>query len=91
MGDYKAKDNPAPIADIGIWLDLIEFCSGTGIGLSVYIIIFTSNKLQSIMPDLPDSYLIISAFIFQHILFGIKILLAEVIEDVPEWINDDEE
>ena len=91
MGDYKAKDNPAAIADIGIWLDLLEFCSSTGIGLSVYIIIFTSTKLQTIMPDWPASYAIIAAFIFQHILFGIKILLAETIDDVPEWINDDEE
>ena len=64
MGEYKAKDNPAPIADIGIWLDILEFCSGTGIGMSVYIIIYTSTKLQTIMPEWPESYAVIAAFIF---------------------------
>ena len=43
MGEYKRKDTPAAILDIGIWLDLLEFCSSTGIGLSVYIIIFASR------------------------------------------------
>ena len=45
MGEYKAKLKPQAIADIGIWLDLLEFCSSTGIGLSVYIIIFASTQL----------------------------------------------
>ena len=31
----------------------------------------------------------IAAFVFQHILLGIKLILAEAIDDVPEWVPDD--
>ena len=53
MGEYKRKDGPAGILDIGLWLDLLEFCSGCGIGLSAYIIIFTSKELENVVPSIP--------------------------------------
>ena len=89
MGEYKQKDHPAAALDIGIWLDLLEFSSGAGIGLSAYIIIFTSTQLAVIAPDQPASHAILAAFVFQHLLFGVKLLLAEVIDDVPKWVADD--
>ena len=90
MGEYKAKDKPAAALDIGLWLDLLEFCSAAGIGLSVYIIIYASKQLQEVA-NVPASHAIIAAFVFQHVLFGIKVLLGEVIDDVPGWVADDAE
>ena len=34
---------------------------------------------------------VILAFVFQHVLFGVKVLLGEVIDDVPGWVSDDAE
>lgn len=89
MGQYKQKDHPSAALDIGIWLDLLEFSSGAGIGLSAYIIIFTSTQLTEIDPEQPESHAVLAAFIFQHLLFGLKMLLAEFIDDSPEWVTKD--
>ena len=40
---------------------------------------------------MPLSHAVIAAFVFQHVLFGIKVLLGEVIDDVPGWVTDDVE
>ena len=43
MSEYKKKNEPAAIIDIGIWMDLLEFISQLGILVCMYIIVFTSR------------------------------------------------
>ena len=52
MSEYKKKNEPAPILDIGIWMDLLEFIGNIGIVVCMYMIMFTSKKLDTIDPDL---------------------------------------
>ena len=40
---------------------------------------------------MPLSHAVIAAFVFQHVLFGIKTLLGEVIDNVPGWVAEDAE
>ena len=43
MSEYKRKDSPKNILDIGIWMDILEFVSNLGIVVCMYIIIFSSK------------------------------------------------
>ena len=53
MSEYKKKNDPAPILDIGIWMDLLEFISKLGIVVCMYIIMFTSKELHNGTFSLP--------------------------------------
>ena len=88
MSEYKQKDSPAPQKDIGIWMDLLDFISNLGILVCVYIVIFTSEKLTYKMPY-DDHTMYIIAFGILHLIFAIKWILAEIIEDEPEWVGED--
>ena len=90
MSQYKKKNEPEPILDIGIYMDLLEFMSSLGILVCMYIIIFTSKKLTEDMPY-DDHVMYILGFSALHIIFIIKFALAEIIEDVPAWVTEDQQ
>ena len=85
MSDYSKKDNPAPIMDIGIWMDLMNGMVNLGILITTYMILFTSKKAGTTF-DLTDAETYYIVFFDLHLLFGIKYLLQEKIEDEPAWI-----
>ncbi len=88
MSEYIKKNDPAPIIDIGIFMDLIEFVSSLGILVCIYLIVFTSKELTKDMPyNDPTMYML--AFGALHCIFLIKYILAEIIEDEPGWITED--
>ena len=91
MSDYNKKDSPAPILDIGIWMDLLEFVVSLGIIVCMYLIIFTSKKLEDFLPFADESSRYIIIFIVLHIIFVVKFLLQEVIADEPEWVAEDKQ
>ena len=90
MSEYKRKNMPAPQKDIGLWMDLLEFVSNLGIVICIYIIVFTSKQLTKDMPY-DDHVMYTIAFATLHLLFLAKYILAEVIDDEPEWIAEDRE
>ena len=86
MSEYKKKNDPAPILDIGIWMDLLDFVSNLGIVVCMYMIMFTSEKLNQNSP-FEDHVMYMIAFGALHLLFLGKFILAEVIDDEPAWVT----
>ena len=43
MSEYKQKNAPAPIKDIGLWMDLLDFITTLSIVVCMYMVIFTSK------------------------------------------------
>lgn len=68
-------------------MDLLEFVSNLGILVCIYMIVFTSRELTKDMPY-EDSTMYLIAFLALHVIFLIKFLLQEIIEDEPSWIGD---
>mmetsp|Transcript_4536 Transcript_4536/g.6004 ORF Transcript_4536/g.6004 Transcript_4536/m.6004 type:complete len:122 (+) Transcript_4536:2839-3204(+) len=87
MSQYKKKNEPAAIVDIGLWMDLLEFVTSLAILVCIYMIVFTSKKLTLDMPY-EDHIMYLLAFLALHAIFLIKFLLQEIIEDEPGWIGD---
>ena len=46
MSDYSKRDKPAPVTDIGIWMNLLELMVNLGIVFTNYMILFGSKKLS---------------------------------------------
>ena len=86
MSYYKKKNMPQSIRDIGIWLDYVETVSLIGVFCTTYIVIFTSKKLEGLIEDWSYDSLVIGVFVVQHIILLLKVILAEVIDDEPEWV-----
>lgn len=45
MSEYKKKNEPQPIIDIGLYMELMDFVSDLGILICIYLIVFTSKRL----------------------------------------------
>lgn len=90
MSEYKRKDNPVTQLDIGIWMDLLDFVSDLGIVVCMYIIIFTSKELTNKMPY-DDHTMYIIGFCALHIIFFVKYVMQELIDDEPSWVAEDRE
>ena len=90
MSQFQKKNDPSPILDIGLWMDLMEFVTSLAILVCIYLIVFTSKKLTLNMPY-DDHIMYLLAFLALHGIFLIKFLLQEIIEDEPSWINDQRE
>ena len=90
MSEYKKKNEPQPIVDIGLYMDLMDFVSNLGILVCIYLIVFTSKELtKESYYDNHVMYLI--AFGTLHCIFLLKYVLGELIEDEPGWITEDRE
>lgn len=89
MSEYKKKNEPAMIKDIGIWMDLLEFIANVGIVVCMYMIMFTSKKLDTIDPEVDDHIMYYIAFGMLHVIMLLKYVMQELIEDEPEWVTVD--
>jgi len=78
------------IKDIGIWMDLLEFVAEMGIVVCMYMIMFTSEKLNTIF-DVDEHIMYYVAFGALHVIFLMKFILQELIEDEPSWIEENRE
>ena len=72
-------------------MNILDLISTVGIVVSVYTVVFTSKKLTTITEQLSTDYVYILAFVSMHLIFFLKYLLSIFIEDVPEWVSQDEE
>lgn len=82
-------------ADIGAWYNILEFLNILSVITNLAILIFTADSLHGLATGLrektdPWQYVVIMVVFFvvaEHILLGIKFLLAFCIPDVPARIN----
>ena len=88
MSEYKKKNEPAMIKDIGIWMDLLEFVANIGIVVCMYMIMFTSQKIDTIF-DVDEHIMYYVAFGALHVIMLLKYILQELIEDEPDWVVED--
>ena len=90
MSEYKKKNEPAMIVDIGIWMDLLEFVANVGIIVCMYMIMFTSKKIDTVF-DVDEHIMYYLAFGGLHVIMMVKYILQELIEDEPGWVVEDRE
>ncbi|CAL1545216.1 unnamed protein product [Lymnaea stagnalis] len=70
-------------ADIGMWLNILQFVNCVGVVTNSFIIAFTSSWASQF--DLPGKLWVVIGF--EHIVFTIKFLLAYLIPDVPQDVQ----
>ena len=75
MSEYKKKNEPAMIKDIGIWMDLLEFVVNLSIVVCIYLIMFTSKRLEDVYDKAEEHELHYLAFGALHVIFLIKFVL----------------
>lgn len=86
---FKKRNMPSASLNIGIWQDILEGVSFLSIVVNTGIILFTSKKLATLSDH--DYYvLVIAVFVVEHIVFFFKFFLAEIIDDVPDWVRLEE-
>ena len=91
MQNYLKRDQPSPIMDIGIWMQVMESLVNGGICICMYLIIFTSNELKVFKDLYGANVTYIIAFAFLHLVFIIKYVMQAAIADEPSWIQVDRE
>ena len=69
-------------------MDLLEFVSNLGIVACIYLIVFTSEQLTNDAPY-DDHTMYILAFAALHVIFAVKYVLQEAIDDEPAWVAED--
>ena len=89
---FIKRGKPLGCMDIGKWLDYFELISTFGIVNSALLVIFTSEKLVKFSPDgdWPWTRLIIAVFIIENILLAFRFIIAALIPDFPEWIENEQ-
>lgn len=70
---------PKSAANIGTWQDMIEILSFVGVAYNFGLIVFTSHYLK----NFDWRYRWIIFLCLEHLTFGVKFLLASLIDDVP--------
>ena len=92
MSMFLRRNNPKGCVDIGLWMDYFELMSFVSIVVSTAIVIFTSKEetLSTWFGDTPYQNLVIMVFIVEHIMIAFKFVLAELIDDVPEWVVEEQ-
>lgn len=91
MTEYKKKDTPKSVMDIGIYMDILELISNVSIVVCVYLVVFTSKQLVNVTGSISDEWLYIYAFLAMHAIFLLKYVMGILIDDVPGWITEDME
>ena len=82
---------PKGCMDIGKWLEYFELITTAGVVNSALLVIFTSEKLTLLSPGGEWSWtrLIIAVFMIENILLAFRFIIAALIPDKPEWIEEE--
>jgi len=93
FNEYSRRSQPQGAKDIGVWLDVIELTSFMAIVTSIAVIVFTSDQLMLLFsnetgPIFDWAILLILAVAVEHIMFLLKYLMASMIPDVPDFIEE---
>jgi polyferredoxin len=87
MSEFKRRDKPQGIFNIGIWMRLIEGASFIGFVVSVGIVIVTSKKLNVFSANATYPQLVIMCFLFEHAIFILKGCLSAMIPSIPAFVT----
>ena len=79
----------APAEDIGTWMDAMEIVSWVSVLTNVLILGFTSDGMSYFIPQIHDTqhgdYIRLWAIVLtEHLLFGLKYMIQEVLPDEDE-------
>jgi len=77
------RPQPKTAEDIGVWQNMLEIISILSVIYNFALIFFTSHYLI----DIRMSMRWIMFILVEHVLFVIKFYLAEIIPDVPEFVE----
>ena len=89
MSQFKKRNDPVSVVDIGIYMDLLDMVLNIGIVICIYFLMFSSKVFSEDWPFTNIVNKFVLAFGTLHVLFFIKYILAEVIPDEPAWITQD--
>ena len=82
---FQKRGEPRGVLDVGRWIELIEYIAVFSIVNSLGLVIFTSQKLDSLAPseDTPWEKMIIGVFMVENMLLVFRYVLALLIPDEP--------
>ena len=88
---FAKRCEPRSALDIGKWLNYFELISTFGIINGACLIIFTSKELDYFDDDGTRSWsdLIVAVFMIENCLIVFRFLLAALIPDEPDWIQEE--
>ena len=86
---FKKRGEPVGVIDVGRWIELIERIAEFSIVNSIGLVIFTSEKLGTIVEGYEWSKLVIFVFMVENLLLIFRYILALLIPDEPEEIIDE--
>ena len=89
MSQYKKRNDPVSVVDIGIYTDLLNMVLHIGTVICIYFLMFSSKVFSEDWPFTESVNKYVLAFGTLHVLFFIKYILADVIPDEPAWITQD--
>lgn len=83
----KQRPDADDAADIGGWLDVLKFLTRLSIITNTALVTVTSVSLQQALPnvigDTAERYRGLSFFIFEHVLFMVRWIVASLVPDIP--------
>lgn len=94
IGKFNKRGRPKAAIDIGGMLEYFEFFAVIGTINSVGIVIFTSTHLSTFAQyfgDYTDTQMVIGVFILENFFIAFRFLVAALIPDYPQWVEDDKE
>jgi len=80
---------PAPserAEDIGYWMQILEMISISAVCTNIGVLVFTSNNFSEDL-GLNAEQRVWAFIIIEHVVIAIKLFMALVINDVPEWVT----
>lgn len=89
---FSKRGEPRGVYDVGRWLELIEYIAVFSIVNSIGLVIFTSDKLETLKPegwDWTRKEMIIAVFMIENLLLIFRYVLALLIPDEPDDIIDE--
>ena len=86
---FNKRCEPRAALDIGKWLEYFEFISVFGILNHAALVIWTSEKLDTLDNDGARSWaqLVVMVFMIENVLLIFRAMLAAAIPDNPGWIE----
>eukprot|EP00622_Pseudochattonella_farcimen_P006175 FR741941.1.p1 GENE.FR741941.1~~FR741941.1.p1 ORF type:complete len:225 (+),score=29.27 FR741941.1:99-677(+) len=79
---------PGGAEDIGTWQDIMELMSYLAITTNLLIVIFTASDSSGdgVFSGVTAKYRMMWFLILEHVVIGVKVLLAAIIPDVPDEV-----
>jgi len=93
MSYYSCRYHARAASSIGDWRGIFEMISFGCIVMNLAIVFFTSKALNDweATKDLTKLNKFLVVILVEHIIILIKVLLAVIIKDKPEWVQKEQQ